>query len=66
MIFDQNHEQVSLFMVLFENGDNVPLVSTQWNFGSNGFLATLSHFSLWLIGGPIFYVPPNARTTKAE
>ena len=37
MIFDQNHEQVSLFMVLFENEDNDPVLSTQWNFGSNGF-----------------------------
>ena len=65
VIFVQNHEQVSLFMVLFENDDNVPVLSTQWNFGSNGFLATLSLFSLCLKGGPTFYVPPNARPTKA-
>ena len=62
--FVQNHEQVSLFMVLFGNDDNVPVLSTQWTFGSNGFLATFSHFSLCLIGGPTFYVPPNARPTK--
>ena len=66
MIFDQNHEQISLFMVLFKNEDNVPVLSTQWNSGSNGFLATFSHFSLWLTGGPTFCVPPNARPTEAE
>ena len=52
-------------MVLFGNDDNVPVLSTQWIFCSNGFLATFSHFSLCLIGGPTFYVPPNARPTKA-
>ena len=40
-------------LVLFENEDNVPVLSTQWNFGANGFLATFSHFSQCLIGGDI-------------
>ena len=57
MIFDQNHEHVSLFMVLFENEYTVPVLSTQWNFGANIFLATFSHFSQCIIGGPTFNVP---------